>query len=122
MATTLEMNRSAWPLLVEAARRKELLTYTDLAREVNRLFGANYLPLRIGEFALDRIAKWCLRNHVPDLTALAVSKETGLPGKDFFTLNRIDKTASVGSQRYQWAQIRDRVYAYPYPLEPPDDL
>ena len=65
-----------WPVLVLAARNRQILTY-DL---LGRLIGVPRPAL--GQL-LEPIQSYCLINGLPALTAIVVSESTGLPGTGF---------------------------------------
>lgn len=78
--TAIDQNHRAgnlWPILVATARKNPpSITYGDAAA----LLGIHH---RAMQFVLDRIQKHCLVEGYPRLTALVVSKSTGLPGGGF---------------------------------------
>ena len=117
-----EYNRAAWPLLVRAARAGETVTYQDVANTVNRACHAPTTAHLAGPNALDRIERWCLRHGIPDLTALVISQEFGIPGDDFFQQNGLDPKAPRGQRYYRWSLIRNLVWEHPYGDEPPSAL
>lgn len=117
-----EYNRAAWPLLVRTARAGKTVTYQDVANAVNRVCHSRLTPYTTGPHALDRIERWCLLHGIPDLTAVVVSQEFGIPGHDFFQQNGLDPEASQGKQHYQWSLIRNLVWEHAYDGEPPSDL
>ena len=96
--------------LIEVARQRNLMTYSDAARLVG-------LPaVSVGPLVLDRINK---REHTegrPLLSALVVSKSTGIPGKGFYEI-----ASSLGLYNDEehckyWRQEVQRVYAAWPPL------
>ena len=90
--------------LLAAARRRDPLTYTDLAEQV----GSHPRSLR---GVLGRIQGHCRDADCPDLTALVVSKTTGLPGGMFF-LPWLPQAADPASRRRFWESMCARVYAF----------
>lgn len=66
----------AWPVLTFAAKNRQILTYELLGR----LTGMH--PAGLGQ-VLERVQSYCLLNKLPPLSALVVSKETGLPSVGF---------------------------------------
>lgn len=119
---TPEYNRAAWPLLVETARAGDTITYQKVADVVNQLCHARLSAHLVGPNALDRIEAWCLRQGIPDLTAVVVAKEAGIPGADFFRRNGVDPSAPQGRRHHRWSQIRKQVWEHAYGDEPPPDL
>ncbi len=117
-----EYNRAAWPLLARTARDRDTITYQAVANAVNRVCHSHLTPYTTGPHALDRIERWCLRHGIPDLTAVVISQEFGIPGHDFFRQNGLDPGASQGKPRYHWSLIRNRVWEHAYDEEPPAGL
>lgn len=68
-------------LLARAARERELVTYTELAEEVECHHHVELTRI------LTCIANVCKDNGYPPLTALAVSKESLAPGEGFWSLH-----------------------------------
>ncbi len=117
-----EYNRTAWPLLVHIACKSETVTYQDVANAVNRACGTKLTGHLAGKHALDLIETWCLGHGVPDLTAVVVSKEAGIPGEDFYRRNGLERNASKGVRHNRWSLIRNRVWAHSYDADAPPDL
>lgn len=67
---------AAWPVLVEVATSRTTMTYEQLAARI----GGSALNTRQ---PLDVIGKHCIRNGLPHLTAVIVSKATSKPGEGF---------------------------------------
>jgi|SRR5712664_508641 len=65
-----------WPVLALAAKNRQVLTYEILSQ----LIGV--APQGIGQ-VLGPIQAYCELNRLPPLTALVVSKESGLPSSGF---------------------------------------
>lgn len=65
-----------WAVLALAARNRQVLTYDTVAQ----LIGV--ARQGIGQL-LEPIQSYCIVNQLPPLTALVVSKETGLPSSGF---------------------------------------
>ena len=79
-----ERSAQAWPALALAARNRQVLTY-DL---LGRLLG---MPTPALGGVLEPIQSYCLLNRLPPLTALVVSKVTGLPGSGFIAASDVPK-------------------------------
>lgn len=121
--TQRELNAAAWPILVEAAKNNDYMTYDDLAQAINKKIGTTYTSRHIGQNALDRIETYCLKHDWPDLTALVISKSKELPGKDFFRRNNLNYDGvSEATLRNYWITIRNAVYAFTWQLNAPNDL
>jgi hypothetical protein len=65
-----------WPVLVLAARNRQVLTY-DL---LGQLIGVP--PRGLGQL-LEPIQAYCQAHKLPPLTSLVVGKDTGMPGPGF---------------------------------------
>lgn len=74
--TKHERAAQIWPILSFAAKNRQLLTYGI----VGKLIG---VPRQgIGKL-LGPTQSYCLKNHLPALTNLVVSKDTGIPSEGF---------------------------------------
>ena len=71
-----ERAAAAWSVLVFAAMHRQTLTY-ELLGNITGMHAAG-----LGE-VLEPIQSYCLLNELPPLSALVVSKSTGLPGTGF---------------------------------------
>lgn len=87
-----------WPLLALAARNRQILSY-DL---LSRLTGV--LRPGLGQL-LEPIQSYCLVHHLPALTGIVVSENTGVPGTGFTA------TADVPA-------MQARVFAHDWLSEP----
>ncbi len=65
--------RRAWPKLVAAAKRGELLSYKELSASIG-------LHWRTASWFLGVIQRYCAEMGLPRLQALAVNQETRVPG------------------------------------------
>ena len=72
-----ELGYLAWPVLVDAAKRRHVLNYGDLAQAIG------YRGARPTRFALEPIQDLCLEKGWPPLTSIVVNKASGLPGRGF---------------------------------------
>lgn len=68
--------RRAWPKLVAAAKRGEPLSYKDLSASIG-------LHWRAASWFLGVIQRYCAEMKLPRLQALAVNKQTHVPGKGY---------------------------------------
>ncbi|HZG43604.1 MAG TPA: hypothetical protein VEY93_11615 [Longimicrobium sp.] len=82
--TVSERAWQVWALLALAARNRQTLTY----EMVGQLTGMA-IP-GVGA-VLEPIQSYCLLNHLPALSALVVSKATGLPGTGFIAAADVPK-------------------------------
>lgn len=67
----------AYLVLMGCAADRQTVTYSDLARRINR-GGPNLLARR-----LDLITRWCQHHSVPAIASLVVEQATGLPAPGF---------------------------------------
>ena len=81
---TAERAAQIWPVLVLAARNRQVLTYSILGR----LIGVPQAGL--GQL-LEPIQSYCLLSKLPPLTILVVGKDTGLPGSGFIAASDIPR-------------------------------
>ncbi|MFM5204250.1 hypothetical protein ACEUAW_08155 [Aeromonas veronii] len=88
-----------WPVLVVAAKNREKPIYKELAP----LISTN--PLSVGK-ALEHVQSFCMESKLPPLSAIVVSKTTGLPGGGFIAwdIDDIDTASRI--------QLRSATLAY----------
>jgi len=84
-----------WPLLVHAARHKQLLYYSDIAPLVG-------VPDRGLSAPLGYLQRFCESKQLPYLTALVVSKAKGEPSHG---CNAKGPADLVGVFNYDWFQV-----------------
>ena len=94
--TAYERAAQIWSLLGLAARDRQTLTY-DI---VGRLIGVPQYAL--GNM-LEPIQSYCLIHHLPPLTSLVVSKETGLPSLGFVAAQDVPR-AQVTVFEFTWLE------------------
>lgn len=68
--------RRAWPILREAIRMRRTVTYTELAGRAGPPLNRRNLHRQL----LIPLSVRCRRAGLPDLAALVVRKDTGMPG------------------------------------------
>jgi hypothetical protein len=105
--------RQAWGILTGRARSGDTIAYGALGAELGGLH-----PLRQVPQVLGVVERWCLDQGVPDLTAVVVGKESGLPGRDFFRQNGWLELP-LAEQVDRWRQTKQAIQAYPWPADPP---
>lgn len=86
--------------LVAAARRRGLVTYGELADELDTI-------ARVVPQALKVVQGRSLADGVPDLTALVVARATRRPAEGFF--------APYGGREDRWGDLLADVYAREWP-------
>ncbi|MBC3919412.1 HNH endonuclease [Undibacterium sp. CY18W] len=88
-----------WPILIEAAKHGETVTYEDVAP----LIDTN--PLSVG-YALSPIQDYCLTNRLPPLTILVVGKKSHVPGNGFIAWDISDLQSGIQSVfNFQWSSV-----------------
>jgi hypothetical protein len=104
-----ELLRRAWPVLHEALRMRRTLTYTELAGRV----GPPLNRRQVHRQFLNPLSEHCLRAGLPDLSALVVRKNSGLPGGGWWSTPRpgFDPAAA-------WADMLERCFAHPWAGQP----
>ena len=90
-----------WSLLAFAARSQQLLSY-ELVCCLTGLAQAG-----IGQF-LDPVQSYCMANRLPPLTAIVISRVTGLPGEGFELPDNYDDVAMAQASVFvfDWASHR----------------
>jgi hypothetical protein len=76
-----------FPILVECAKRKELIYYSQLVERAKALHSdhadvQSAIPVSMGR-VLDVIRTFCRADGLPNLASLVVSRQTGEPGQSF---------------------------------------
>ena len=71
-----DLIRRAWPVLLEAVRMGRTVTYTELAGRGGPPLNRRHLHRQL----LIPLSERCRRAGLPDLAALVVRKDTGMPG------------------------------------------
>lgn len=66
----------AWPILTGCAKNKEIITYEEIAKQLN-------IHHRAVRYILGLIQDYCLEEKLPPLTILVVNKKTRIPGDGF---------------------------------------
>jgi hypothetical protein len=94
--------RRAWPKLVDAARRGETVSYKDLSASID-------LHWRSASWFLGVIQRYCAKTGLPRLQAMAVNKQTRVPGKGY---------AGQRGRRAHQREV-DRVSAKRWPRQAP---
>ncbi len=73
--------RAAWPYLVQTARQGRRITYGELCA----LIGLHH---RAAGWFLGVIQRFCRQNSLPPLQAVAVNKQTRVPGSGYVATPR----------------------------------
>jgi len=98
----VERARKAWPILVRRAKSgKGPLSYGELCAEMN-------LHHRAAQWFLGVIQTYCKKNRLPALQALAVNKQTRLPGKGYAGSVRSRKKHAEEVKRVENYKWKDR--------------
>ena len=96
--------------LIEAAKKKTTVNYSDLAPILGITSPGNYMGSEVGKI-VEEISIIEVLNKRPMLNAVVVAKESGLPGKGFFELaTRLGKLAPQDSEKEFWESELQEVY------------
>jgi len=90
--------QQAWPILIGAAHRGEILTYDELGLTMFEKTSAGVLAGILG-----LIAFWCRDEDLPALTSIVVNSETGMPGMGIPTEKPMAEQQKVFA--YKWYLI-----------------
>src|SRR5256885_12384386 len=113
MADQLARAAAVWPILIETARRRDRIQYGELARRI----GIHVRPLR---YVLGVIQDYCLNEHLPPLTILAVN-QAGRQGQGFIAWNPDNVEAGYEEVwKHNWVQ--ENPFAVTDPEEHDADL
>jgi hypothetical protein len=101
--TDLELALAFYSVLVEQARRREVITYGQLVEKAKGAFPANEIvqnaiPVSVGR-RLDFVREFTRQRQLPDLTSLVVNKGTGECGVGF-------------TRNFDPAEAREVVFAF----------
>lgn len=96
--------RRAWPVLLEAIRAGRTVSYSELASRAGRPLN----PRNVHRVLLQPLSAGCRRAGLPNLAALVVRKDTGVPGGGWF------EPGSSLDPLGAWAEALAACYAYPW--------
>lgn len=99
--------RRAWPVLREAIRQRRTVTYTELAGRAGPPLNRRQVHRQL----LIPLSQRCRRAGLPDLAALVVRKDTGLPGAGW---HRSEFPRGT-DPRADWAETLAEAFAHPWP-------
>lgn len=100
--------RRAWPVLFEAIRQRRTVTYSELAGRVGPPLNRRHLHRQL----LIPLAARCRAAGLPDLCALVVRKDTGLPGAGWY-----DPMMAADPEGH-WADALATCFAHPWKAHP----
>ncbi len=100
--------RRAWPVFLEAVRMGRTITYTELAGRAGPPLNRRQVHRQL----LIPLSERCRRAGLPDLAALVVRKDTGMPGAGWH-----GPYPSADPNR-AWAEALAACYAHPWPSRP----
>jgi hypothetical protein len=104
--------RQSWPLFLEAIRMGRTITYTELAGRA----GPPLTRRQVHRQLLTPLANRCRVAGLPDLSALVVRKDTGMPGAGWHGVKPSADPDGV------WADAVAKCFAYHWPSKPPREL
>ncbi|HWE40714.1 MAG TPA: hypothetical protein VG406_29500 [Isosphaeraceae bacterium] len=108
MVPYADLVRRAWPVLLEAIRQRRTISYSELAGRA----GPPLTGRQVHRQLLNPLAARCRRAGLPDLAALVVRKDTGLPGAGWF-----DPTTAADPEGH-WADALAACFDHPWPGKP----
>lgn len=108
MVELADLIRRAWPVFREAARMGRTITYTELAGRV----GPPLTRRQVHRQLLAPLADRCRAAGLPDLSAMVVRRDTGMPGGGWHG----PKPAADPDRA--WADALAACLAYPWPARP----
>lgn len=100
--------RRAWPVLREAIRMRRTLTYTELAGRAGPPLNRRHVHRQL----LIPLAQRCQSAGLPDLAALVVRKDTGMPGGGWH-----GPTGRSANPEADWAEALAACFAYAWSPE-----
>lgn len=95
---------TVWPILREAIRMRRTVSYTELAGRAGPPLHRRHLHRQL----LIPLAERCRRAGLPDLCALVVRKDSGMPGAGWH-----GPTPSADPDA-AWARALEACFAYPW--------
>jgi hypothetical protein len=100
--------RRAWPVLREAIRMRRTVTYTELAGRA----GPPLTRRQVHRQLLIPLSERCRRAGLPDLAALVVRKDTGMPGAGWH-----GPTGRSANPEADWADALAACFAHNWPTK-----
>lgn len=94
--------RRAWPILLEAIRMRRTVSYSELAGRAGPPLHHRHLHRQL----LNPLSARCRRAGLPDLSALVVRRDSGLPGGGWFD------PKSACEPLADWAEALEACYAH----------
>ena len=105
-----EALRLAWPVLMDSVRTRRTISYSELAGRAGQPLRARSLHKQL----LNPLAIRCKASGRPDLCALVVRKDSGLPGLGWFEPASLDARDPLEL----WAEAVLACYEYTWPARP----
>lgn len=102
----------AWPVFLEVIQMGRTISYSELAGRVGPPLHHRHIHRQL----LAQLCEGCRFAGLPDLAALVVRKDSGLPGAGWFA------TYHDQDAEHHWANIVQQCYAFPWPTDPPARL
>jgi len=112
MTAYQELVRRAWPVFREAARMRRTISYSELAGRAGPPLHARHLHRQL----LNALSARCRRCALPDLSALVVRKDSGLPGAGWYGPDE------GGDPDRRWAEAVEACFRFPWPKQPDPGL
>lgn len=113
------MHKAIYEKLKDVARRKQLITYRELADVVGLNWNKDYGKCRQIFSVLGAVSTSEVQQGHPMLSAIAVRQDTRMPGSGFFRLARDLGRYQSGDDYSFWIAERDAVWnLWPSQLPP----
>lgn len=99
--------------LLEVVRNHTLIQYGELSQRFELKYGERY-NAQFWRTPLGDVSEVCMDNGLPPISAVVVSKDTGMPGEGFFDFaGRHLRGARIPENQWEpfWHEQLQRVYA-----------
>jgi len=102
--------RLAWPILMEAVRMRRTISYSELAGRAGPPLRARSIHRQL----LNHLSVRCRAAGLPDLCALVVRKDSGIPGGGWFA----GEASDGRDPQARWAGAVLECYDHRWPKSP----
>jgi hypothetical protein len=110
--------RQVWHVLVLTAQKQLLISYSSLGRMVG-------VPAKALAPILERVENYCKRSNLPNISAVVVNQDDGIPGHLFPAYSNKSAKArntQLNDRAAFASRQQSRVFVFDWPTtEPPDD-
>ncbi len=112
MSSQLDLMVRAWPVFLEVTGMGRTISYSELAGRVGPPLHHRHIHRQL----LSGLSRGCCEASLPDLAALVVRRDSGLPGLGWF------HSIKDQNPERRWAEMVQECYRYPWPTRPPVSL